>query len=144
MRAIIKMSKYISVTTFFALMAILNIGALSPTVSAEPCQPSQSILGFPTWYEHLEGEVVQGKCRPIINASKDTLPIGLAIFEIALTLAGLVAVAMVFVGSFKFVLAIGESEKASAARKTVTNALIGLVITLVAVRAVSFVAERIY
>lgn len=129
----------------FALLGILNIGLVS-SASAVPCQPTQDILGFPTWYEYLEGESAaenQGKCRPVINSSKDALPIGLAIFDIALTLAGLVAVAMVFIGAIRYILSLGEPAKAATAQHTVINALIGLVIVIIAARVVSFIAERI-
>jgi heme/copper-type cytochrome/quinol oxidase subunit 2 len=71
------------------------------------------------------------------------LPIGLAILEILITLAGIVAVVMVIYASFKFVLSQGEPDKAAGARKTAINAAIGLVIVIVATRVVSFIATRL-
>lgn len=103
----------------------------------------KTILGIPTWYKYLEGEEVSGKCKPKIEASADALPIGLAVLEMGLTLGGLVAVVMVFVGGFKYVLSQGEPDKAAGGRKTVVNAMIGLVIIIVSTRVVSFVAERL-
>jgi hypothetical protein len=137
------------------LLTFVNFSSMTPMAYAAPgdqCQDfDKTILGIPTWYKYLEGEEVEGKCRPIISSVDDdgkksfdnALPIGLAVLEIGLTLAGLVAVVMVFVGSFKYILTLGEPDKATAARKTVINALIGLAITLVAARVVSFIASRI-
>lgn len=137
------------------LLTFVNFSSVTSPAHAAPgdkCEDfEKSILGIPTWYKYLEGEDVEGKCRPIINSTDDdgrksfdnALPIGLAVLEIGLTLAGLVAVTMVIFGSFKYVLTLGEPDKATAARKTIINALVGLAITLVAARVVSFIASRV-
>jgi len=138
-----RMLKYLAISTF-AFVTILNTGPLTQSATAEPCQPKGSILGFPTWYEYLDGEYTQGKCSPIINASKDALPIGLAIFDIALTLSGLVAVVMIFVGAARYIISVGEPAKAATAQHTIINALVGLVIILLASRVVSFIAGKVF
>ncbi len=150
-----KLFKHVLLSTF-ALVMLFNIGNLTPTafaasdVAKTPCQPTQSILGFPTWYQYLDGEEVQGKCSPVIytdnpdeSSSLNALPIGLAIFDIAMTVAGLVAVVMVFVGSIRYILTLGEPARASSAQNTVINALVGLVIILIASRVVAFIAVRL-
>ncbi len=111
--------------------------------AAVPCEPESDILGIPTWYKYLEGEDIGGKCTPRINAAEDALPIGLAVLEILMTFAGVVAVVMVIWASFQFVLTQGEPDKAASARKTVINAAIGLVIVIVATRVVSFIANTL-
>jgi hypothetical protein len=119
-------------------------------LAAGKCDPDKSVLGIPTWYKYLEGEVVAGKCRPIIDTESGdavsvgkALPIGLAILEIMMTLGGLVAVVMIFVGSFKFIIAQGESAKINEAKNTVINSIVGLVIVIVATRIVSFIGNRL-
>lgn len=103
-----------------------------------------NILGIiPTWYKYLDGEVISGKCRPIINEPADALPIGLAILELMMTLGGLVAVVMIFIGAFKYILSQGEPDKAKGAQNTVINAVVGLVIVIVATRIVSFIGGRL-
>jgi Type IV secretion system pilin len=105
---------------------------------------SGTILGFiPTWYKYLDGEVVSGKCRPVIAGPENALPIGLAVLEAMLSIAGLVAVVMIFIGSFKYVLSQGEPDRAKDARQTVINTVIGLVIVIIATRVVSFIAGSI-
>jgi hypothetical protein len=123
---------------------IVVMAPVSSRAYAAPCQDfNKTILGVPTWYKYLQGEEVGGKCKPVINASQDVLPIGLAVFEGALTLGGIIAGLMVIVGGFKYVLSQGESDKAAGGRKTAVNALIGLVIIIVAARVVSFIAGRL-
>lgn len=124
--------------------SIVMVGPTTGKVFAAPCSDfDKTILGVPTWYKYLDGEDVEGKCQPRLESATDVLPIGLAVFEGALTLGGIVAGAMILYGGFKYVLSQGESDKAAAGRKTAINALIGLVILMMAARIVSFVAGRI-
>lgn len=110
----------------------------------QPCDDfSKTILGIPTWYKYLNGEEIAGKCKPIINDVEDTIPIGLAVFEAALVLAGMVAVVMIFVASIKYLMTQGEPEKAAAARKTVINTIIGLIMVLISSRVISYIATTI-
>ena len=141
-RALSYVSKLI--VSSLLLITVFNFSSAVPTASAAGCEfEDKSFLGIPTWYKYLDGEEIEGRCGPKINASEDALPIGLAVFEIALTIAGLVAVTMIFIGAFKYITSLGEPEKASGERKTVINALIGLAITLVATRVVSFIAGKV-
>lgn len=138
-RTIIKKSIFLVSSSVFLSLSIFSYSAL-----AAPCNDfNKTILGVPTWYKYLDGSDVEGKCQPVIETSQDILPIGLAVFEGALTLGGVIAGIMIFIGGFKYVLAQGESDRAAAGRKTATNALIGLVITMVAARVVSFIAGRL-
>jgi len=113
---------------------------------------TESILGIPVWYKYLEGQkeltiyegqTSEGNCLPVLDEPADALPIGLAVIEAAMVIAGFVAVVMIFVGSFGFITSQGQGDKAASARKTVINAAIGMVIVLVAARVVSFIAGRI-
>jgi hypothetical protein len=115
----------------------------------------RAVLGIPVWYKYLEGEQEiilydnnaadpnNTPCSPVIKDAEDALPIGLAVMEAAMTVAGMVAVVMIFWGAFNFVLTQGESDKAASARKTVINAAIGLAIIIVATRVVSFIANTL-
>ncbi len=129
------------------------------TIVKEPCDDvDRSILGIPTWYKYLDGERDKtifsdsepGKCTPVLGRNADGevdvmsfLPIGLAVLEAMMVIAGLAAVVMIFWGAFLYLVSQGESDKAASARKTVINAAIGLVIVMIAARVVSFIAERI-
>lgn len=112
---------------------------------------NSSFLGLPAWYKYLEArEDTSGRCNPVL--SKDTngridpssaLPIGIAVLEGFIRLGGLVAVVMIFIGGFRFITSQGNPESAASARKTAINALIGLVIVIVATSVVSFIGNRL-
>lgn len=143
-----------------ALYALFVCGlTLSPMASgrasAGQCSLDVQVLGIPTWYKYLRGDDSTGRCLPVLRvddvpqgqASEENinsaLPIGLAILEIAITLSGIIAFVMVIWGSVKFMLALGEPDKFAAARKTVQNAMIGLVIIIIAARVISFIGGRL-
>ena len=135
--------------------------------SVSECDLRQSVLGIPTWYKYLpamketysfQGKSDTGNCTPVLSRAEyrndegevykevdinAALPIGLAVLEAAMTIAGFVAVVMIFYASFLYLTTRGEADKATAARKTVINAVIGLVIIIVATRVVSFLATRL-
>lgn len=103
------------------------------------CDLDQNILGIPTWYKYLNAtEDASGRCSPQISDAQSALPIGIAVLEAMLRFAGLAAVVMIFVGAFKYITSRGNPDNAAAARKTVINALIGLVIVIVSTSFVSF------
>lgn len=143
-----------------SLYALFVIGLmLSPVMSghasAGQCTLNKQMLGIPTWYKYLRGDDSSGRCLPVLRVEEaeqgqvseeninSALPIGLAILEIAITLSGIIAFIMVIWGSVKFMLALGEPDKFASARKTVQNAMIGLVIIIVASRVVSFIGGRL-
>ncbi len=102
----------------------------------------RTLLGLPAWDKYLDHEEIDGRCSPVIENTADALPIGIAVLEIMLRLGGLVAVAMVFVGAFKFIASQGSPDSATAARKTIINAMVGLVIIILSSAIVGFVGSR--
>lgn len=105
-----------------------------------------SFLDFPRWYKYLDintptidGEQV---CSPAVNGLSDVWLIALAVVEILLRIAIIVAVVFVLIGGIKFILARGNPDKISNARTAVQDALIGLVIAISATALVSFIAGR--
>jgi hypothetical protein len=69
--------------------------------------------------------------------------IGLAIFEDLLRVAGLAAVGFIIYGGIRFITSQGEPENTRAAQSTIINALVGLVIAIVAAATVSFIANSL-
>jgi len=56
----------------------------------------------------------------------------ITIINILLAIAGLVAVIFLIVGGFRYITAGGNEEASEAAKKTITNAIIGIVIIILA------------
>jgi len=113
------------------------------TQFAATCAHPPNFFGFPVWYRYLSQANVAGNCE-ITNFQISDIPlVALALVEIALRVAALVAVGYIMYGGIQFVVAQGESDKTKKARQTVINALIGLVIALSATAIVAFIGSRL-
>lgn len=129
-----------------AHVTLTNFGAtLSDKDVQAACDTGDSLFDFPVWYKYLQittevdGETV---CSPQLTGLADVWLIVLAVVEILLRLAVLVAVAFVLIGGFKFITSRGNPDKIQSARNSVQDALIGLVIAIAASAIVGFVAGR--
>jgi hypothetical protein len=110
----------------------------------------RTFLGIPPWYSYLnEAEMLNAQCEFVggFFDSRGNLDLGvfmlagLGILDILLRLGALIAVGFVVYGGIKYVVSQGEPDKAKGALKTITNALIGLGITVFAVALVSFLGN---
>ncbi len=147
---------------YLVVIAIITISLVFTNVVVVPaktyaqvaadCDGSASFLGFPTWYRYLEiGPRDGDRCAIIGPATTDgeidwqaaSGLIALALIEILLRVATIVALVFVLIGGFKFITSQGEPDNAASARQTIQNALIGLVISLLATGIVAFVASSI-
>lgn len=122
-------------------MPLVNQTALAAGKCAFESDPLSTlpILTIKPWYS--------GVCKPgtndveIVSIPGDIVIIMLNVLSIGMQLAGYAAVGLVIWGGIKYILANGESGKIAAAKSTIQNALIGLLIVLAAVTIVDFVAN---
>lgn len=112
---------------------------------AVACQPGAggNILGLPTWYKYLEGEAIGTKCAVVFAFPQDIGAILLAITEILLRIGVYVAIAMVVWGGFQYQLSQGQPDKTKSARSTIINALVGVVIAVLATAIVNLIGRNI-
>lgn len=113
---------------------------------AAGCGSNPNFFEFPTWYKYINlvQDPATGRCEVPNNFGvTDFSLIALALVDIAFRVAALAAVGYVIYGGVLFVTAQGESDKTKKARQTVINALIGLVIALLAAGIVSFIGVQI-
>lgn len=112
---------------------------------AAACDPGKLWFGLPVWYKYLNMTTVNDRCQLADSFAfpADLALVALAVLEIVLRLAGLVAIAFVIYGGIQFVTSQGEPEAAKHARQTIINALIGLLIALFATTLVAFVGTRL-
>ena len=138
---------------------MLNIVLLSPSsvsaaATSENCaKNSNRILGFPTWYKYLlkdptfipAEEGIPARCNIDFDLTNpgDLGKVVLAITEILLRVGGIVAVGFILYGGFMFIISQGEPQKSVAARRTILNAIIGVVIAGIAVFIVQIVATNL-
>jgi len=126
--------------------------------SSQAC--SKSFLGLPTWYAYLEVKELTKGDPPItycvITKPNSNNPIeGLddvanvipnvvvAIVDLLLRVAGVVAFIFIVASGFRFVLAQGDPGKEKQARTALFNAVIGMVIAMLAAFIVAFIGRRL-
>lgn len=105
-----------------------------------------SFFGLETWYHFLKTDancnVINFQFLPA-NGQSDVLLVALAIVDDLLRIGGLVAIAFVIYGGFQYVTSQGSPENTQKAQSTIQNALIGLVISILAISVVAFLGTRI-
>ncbi|HSX08476.1 MAG TPA: pilin [Candidatus Saccharimonadales bacterium] len=111
---------------------------------AGPC-PGGDFLGFPKWYKYLGHQMVTGKdgqtsCAPQITGLSDIWLIVASVIELLLRIGALAAIVYALYGSIQFITSQGDPSKTQAARQTIINALVGLVISVGAATLVTFLA----
>lgn len=139
----------LSLTVLVCLLAPASLFSVKAYAAIAPgCSKSSFFLGLPSWYEYLDvGPRGADKCAIIGPVdSRDNLDwglaagrIGLAIVDILLRIAGLIAVVFVLYGGIRLVLSEGEPDKFKQAKGTIFNAIIGLLIVIIATAVVNLV-----
>lgn len=129
----------------------------SPPDMADECK--QNFFGLVPWYQYMGKELDSSrankcsvKCFNIFNQevandcrkkSSDIPGIMLAIIDNLLRISGLVAIGFIIVSSFQYIGSRGNPEATASARNTISNALVGLAIALIAVTFVSFIGSKL-
>jgi hypothetical protein len=139
----------VSIVMLVGFMLIPTIAPQTASAAvASGCSQSSFFLGMPTWYEYLDIGPKNGDPCAIVgpvdtNGNLDWSLAGgriaLAIVDILLRLAGIIAVAFTIYGGVQYVMSEGDPEKAKKGRESVFNALIGLVVVLISTAAVNFI-----
>lgn len=124
-------------------IAIPLMGLLSPVAyAANNC--SNTFFGIPTWYQYLPKSQQNSDCtykfKDINNAFSLVI---LGLIDIALFFAGFLAVVMIIWGGYEFIFSNGSPDQIAKARKTILNAVIGLVIAIFAAQIVRFIASKL-
>lgn len=115
----------------------------SVTTFADVCS-EKGIPIIPTWYHYIERAADEtGRCGLIFNFPDDLGLVALAVVEILLRVAALVAIGFVIAGGFKYITSEGEPERAKSAQQSIVNALIGLAIALLATGIVAFIGGQL-
>lgn len=96
---------------------------------------------FVPWYKYLDCDA-SGAPR-IDNWGKAIPLIGMAIIEMLIRIAGVIAVAFIVWGGIQYTTSQGEPEGINHAKSTISNAVAGLVVVFIAIGLVQFIAGLI-
>lgn len=131
-----------------ALIMVFSVGGstlavATPQLAMAEANPSCSrgFLGFPVWYRGLTASDTDCTIESPNNAGLGhfILHIALNVIEMGMILVGYLAVFFIIFGGFQYLTSQGESANITKAKTTITNAIIGLVIALIAVGIINFI-----
>lgn len=129
------------------------IAVFSPllqTFAANCSKPT--FLGLQPWYQYLPygpDKYGQGTCvinldpNGLLGAHSSLLLIGLAVIDDLLRVAALVAVGYVIYGGIQYITSGGSPDTTKRAQSTIINALIGLVLAILAASIVAFIGNQL-
>ncbi len=125
---------------------VIFADVVKPGASCDLTNPTifKTFFIIPPWWEYLSGKYDQLlQCSPDFHFPTDILPVGLAVLDMLLRLAGFLAVVSIIIAGVEYITAAGNIDKITNARRRWINALIGLSIALVATAAVSFIGRKL-
>lgn len=143
-------------TTKLLLLSIFTIAASMFGAFVAPATPvdakcgDERFLTLPAWYRGLTSGVIPNnsdkECTISVEAAGGDIGdfvqiLALNIVEILMQVVAYVCVAFVIVGGFKYLTSTGSPDANSKGRQTIQNALIGLVVSIVAIGIVNFVVN---
>ena len=101
-------------------------------------------FGLTHWYQYLPGATdSSGACQPQLSSLSDIWLVVAAIIDILLKIAALAAFAMIIYCGVTYMTSMGDAEDTVKARKTIINALVGLILSVMAAVLVSYLATNI-
>lgn len=130
-----------------AMALALTLGGATVTV-ATPQTASAAcgdmLLTFPAWYRGLTDDNCNIKNPADAGGlSAFLFKIGLNVVEMLLQLTAYIAATFILIGGFKYLTSTGTPDDIVKARKTILNAVIGLVISIFSVAIVNVVARTL-
>lgn len=136
-----KIKRTVLVVALVLMGSLSSVGFIGGAAHAgqvsASCSPNSRFLTFPLWYRGLDGADV---CMPRIKNAGDIWRIGLNFVEMLIQAVAYVSAFFILWGGVQYVISLGEPDKISNAKSTITNAIIGLVIAIFAVAIVNFIA----
>lgn len=114
----------------------------SLTQFAQACSSVQEVsLGIPTWYEGLSCDA---NGVPTVAELSDLWVVGVNIVDIVLFVTSVASVFFLIYGGIQYIVSQGQPDKLTAARRTLTYAIVGLIVAILARAIVQFIAMNIF
>jgi len=135
----------IFVASFMMIFSIAgtSLTLTAPTVAAASTTCNSGFLTFPTWYRGLTNAdcTIKSPSDPSLKGglSEFIWTIVLNVIEIILQLIAYAAAVMILYGGFRFLTSAGEAAGVALGKKIITNAIIGLVISIASIAVVNLI-----
>jgi hypothetical protein len=130
-----------------ALLFVTTVGGATlavatPQTSYAAC--NDTLLTFPAWFKGLtEADCNLKSPDKVGGISNYIWAIALNIVDMILQLVGYIAVGFIIFGGYKYMISAGSPDGMVKARKTITNAIIGLIISIFSVAIVKIISGAI-
>ena len=132
---------YVIVSMLFVVIAT---AVAIPQVASAACQKQDQVLGVTTWYRGLQKGADCSVAIPTSSGSPDFVKfvtmVALNIVQAGLAIVAYVAIFFIIKGGFMYMTSAGSSDGMAGAKKTIMNAVIGLVIALLSASIVNAIA----
>lgn len=160
-----KLTKNLFVSLVMTVSVLLGALVLTKPVAVYACDLMPGIGGISfeiltPWYKYLDGEIVEiteldssgnpsvvrEDCRPTFdndNIAVTVTKVGVALVELMMRLGGFLALGFIVWGGIKYIISQGEPDGINSAKNTLANAIIGLIITLLAIGITQFIGNVI-
>ena len=125
------------------ILLLANLSSFFAATGDACTLPKKLFFVLPTWWQYLKGEEEFGQCAPSFSFPNDILAVGLAIVDMLLRVAGLIAIVSIIIAGVAYITAGGVVEKTASARKRIYNALIGLAVVAIASGVVAFIGNKL-
>lgn len=134
-----RIKNYLFALLFVAVSAGAAVTVAVPQTTHAAC--AERLLTLPTWYEG----VVDGNCdvkAPVGDKGIQNFiwTIALNIVEMILQIVAYITVGFIIFGGYKYMISAGSPDGMVKARKTITNAVVGLVISIFSIAIVNVVS----
>lgn len=98
---------------------------------------------FPPWWEYLKTKPDElGQCAPVFTPPGDFWLVGLAVLDILLRVTSFIALLSLLIAGIEYIVAVGNPQSITNARKRAVNSLVGIAIAFSATLVVSFVGRQ--
>lgn len=141
-----KIRIWMAAMVFAGVVGGTFITSITPqTAQAAKCQ--DTVFMFPTWYRGVyenKGDdcEIQDPSKVAGGINAFIWIIVLNVIEMALVAVGYISVGFIIYGGYLYIIGAGSADKITAGRKTILNAVIGLVISFFSVAIVNIVVSR--
>lgn len=126
--------------TLVALFSAVVAGPLVAPSTASAACAEKSLFGIPPWYRGLTtGSGSNCTIDKPNNLGQFITKIALNLLQAALVIVGYIAIFFIIKGGINYMTSMGTPDKMASARKTIMNAIIGLVIALLSAVIVNYI-----
>jgi hypothetical protein len=129
----------------FAALLMSFLVSFSGSVEAAPCRSlaRNQILGINSWNKYLQCDPARDNAITDFAFPEDIWLVVIALVEILMRAAVYIAVGLVIYGGIVFIISQGSPDRIQQAKSTIEQALVGVVIAVLAIFIVNFIGNSV-